>query len=152
MSAIAPTAPRRTPEPLRPFTVGAGGLVLLGTGHLALAAAAAWGDQTPQQEASSAAMRATSTTLLGLERSTLDVVHGMSSVMALFVISCALLALFAARHSPTLIERRTAFGWTLLAASLVGLAISALFLPPPPIVVLTVTSGAFALSLRRATP
>ena len=151
MSATAPTALRRKPEPLRPFKVGAGGLVLLGTGHLALAAAAAWGDPTPQQEASSAAMRATSMTLLGVERSTLDVVHGMSSVMALFVISCALLALFAARHSPALIERRTAFGWTLLAASLVGLAISALFLPPPPIVVLTVTSCAFALSLRRAT-
>ncbi|MEU9304752.1 hypothetical protein [Streptomyces sp. NPDC048269] len=152
MSATAPSALRRKPEPLGPFQVGASGFVLLGTGHLALAAAAAWGDPTPQQEASSAAMRATSMTLLGLERSTLDVFHGMSSVMALFVISCAVLALFAARHSPALVERRTAFGWTLLAVSLGGLAMSALLLPPPPIVVLTVTSCAFALSLRRAKP
>lgn len=151
MSATAPAVPGHEPEPLRPFKVGAGGFLLLGTGHLALAAAAAWSDLTPQQEASSAAMRATSMTLLGLERSTLDVVNGMSCVMALFVISCGLLALFAARHSPALVERRTAFGWTLLAASLLGLAISALLLPPPPIAVLTVTSCAFALSLRRAT-
>ncbi|MDX2389325.1 MULTISPECIES: hypothetical protein [unclassified Streptomyces] len=152
MSATTSAALGQKPEPLRPFKVGVGGFLLLGTGHLALAAATAWGNQTPQEEASSAAMRATTMTLLGLERTTLDVVHGMSSVMALFVISCALLSLFAARHSPTLIERRTAFGWTLLAASLVGLAISALFLPPPPIIVLTVTSCAFALSLRRAAP
>ncbi|OEJ30438.1 LIC_13387 family protein [Streptomyces subrutilus] len=152
MSAYAPSTPRNKPDALRPFRVGAGGLVLLATGHLALAAAAAWGDPTPQQEASSAAMRASSMTLLGLERSTLDVVNGMSSVMALFVIACALLALFAARHSPSLVERRTAFGWTLLAVSLAGLAISALFLPPPPIAVLAVTSCAFAMSLRRANP
>ncbi|MFD3721943.1 hypothetical protein [Streptomyces sp. NPDC058674] len=154
MSATAPSVLRRTPQPgpMRPFTVGAGGFLLLGAGHLALVAAAAWGDPSPDQEASSAAMRATSTTLLGLERTTLDVVHGMSSVMALFVVSCALLALFAARHSPALVERRTAFGWTLLGASVVGLAISALFLPPPPIVVLTVTTCAFALALHRATP
>ncbi|MCJ0872117.1 hypothetical protein [Streptomyces sp. AP-93] len=97
-------------------------------------------------------MRAARMTLLGLERTTLEVVHGMSSVMALFVMSCALLALFAAHHSPALIERRTAFGWTLLATSLAGLAISTLFLPPPPIIILTVTSCAFALSLRRAAP
>ncbi len=152
MSATAPPALRNKPKPLGPFKVGAWGFVFLGTGHLALAAAAAWGDPTPQQEASSAAMRATSMTLLGLERSTLDVVNGMSSVMALFVIACAVLALFAARHSLSLVERRTAFGWTLLAVSLVGLAISALYLPPPPIAVLTVTSCAFALSLRRAKP
>ncbi|MFD3807235.1 hypothetical protein ACFWSF_15745 [Streptomyces sp. NPDC058611] len=150
MSATAPSVVRHGPEPLRPFKVGAGGFVLLGTGHLALAAAAAWGDPTPQQAASSAALRATGMTLLGLERSTLDVVNGMSAVMALFVISSALLALFAARQAPALVERRTAFGWTLLATSLVGLAISAVFLPPPPIAVLTVTSCAFALSLRRA--
>ncbi|MFZ3494865.1 LIC_13387 family protein [Streptomyces sp. 5.8] len=152
MSATAPSVLRHKPAPLGPFKVGVGGFFFLGTGHLSLAAAEAWGDPTPQQEASSAAMRATSMTLLGLERTTLEVVHGMSSVMGLFVISCALLALFAARHSPALIERRTAFGWTLLAASLVGLALSALFLPPPPIVVLAVTSCAFALSLRRAAP
>ncbi|MFD3698915.1 hypothetical protein ACFWUZ_22695 [Streptomyces sp. NPDC058646] len=152
MSATAPSVLKHRPEPLRPFRVGAGGFVLLGTGHLALAAAAAWGEPTPEQEASSAAMRAASMTLLGLERSTLDLVNGMSSVMALFVISCALLALFAARHSPTLVERRTAFVWTLFATSLAGLAIAALLLPPPPIAVLTVTTCAFALSLRRAAP
>ncbi|MGW7456696.1 LIC_13387 family protein [Streptomyces sp. NPDC054797] len=152
MSTTAPSLPRHKPEPLRPFKVGANGFLVLGAGHLALAAAAALGDPTPQQEASSAAMRAASMTLLGLERSTLDLVNGMSSVMALFVIACALLARFAVRHSPALVERRTAFGWTLLAASVVGLAISTLLLPLPPIVVLTVTSCAFALSLRRAAP
>lgn len=152
MSASAPSVLRRKPEPLRPFKVGVGGFALLGTAHLALTGAAALAEPTPQQEATSAAMRATKMNLLGLERSTLDVVNGMSSVMALFVISCALLALLAARHSPALVERRTAFGWTLLATSLVGLAISAFFLPLPPIAVLTVTSCAFALSLRRAMP
>ncbi|MFD3325661.1 hypothetical protein [Streptomyces sp. NPDC058701] len=150
MNATAPAVTRHAAQPLRPFRVGVGGLVLLGAGHLALAAAAAWGDPTAEQAASSAAMRATNMTLLGLERSTLDVVNGMSTVMALFVISSALLALFAARQAPALVERRTAFGWTLLATSLAGLAISALFLPPPPIAVLAVTSCAFGLSLRRA--
>ncbi|MFG2484865.1 hypothetical protein ACGFSI_19150 [Streptomyces virginiae] len=140
------------PKPLRPFRVGAGGFLLLGTGHLALAVAMALGDPTPQQQASSAAMRESSMTLLGLERSTLDIVQGMSLVMALFVIACGLLALTAVRHAPALVERRTAFGWIPLVASLVGLAISVLLLPIPPIVVLTVTTCAFALSLRRATP
>ncbi|MFG2974514.1 hypothetical protein ACGFYY_16170 [Streptomyces sp. NPDC048331] len=143
---------RPRPKPLRPFRVGAGGFLLLGTGHLSLTAATALGDPTPQQRASSEAMRESSTTLLGLERSTLDVVEGMSLAMALFVVVCGLLALTAARHAPALIERRTAFGWIALVASLVGLAISVLLLPVPPIVVLAVTSCAFALSLRRATP
>ncbi|MFD9367942.1 hypothetical protein ACFWA6_09575 [Streptomyces sp. NPDC060020] len=89
---------------------------------------------------------------LGLERSTLDIVQGMSLVMALFVITCELLALTTVRHAPALVERRTAFGWIPLIASLVGLAISVLLLPKPPTVVLTVTGCAFALSLRRATP
>ncbi|MFD3875538.1 hypothetical protein [Streptomyces sp. NPDC058623] len=152
MSAAAPSVFRPKAEPLGPFKVGVGGFLVVGVAHLALAAAAAWGDPTPQQEATSAAMRTTRMTLLGLERSTLDVVNGMSSVMALFVISCALLALFAARHSPALVERRTAFAWTLFAASLAAMAISILFLPLPPIIVFTVTSCAFALSLRRAAP
>ncbi|MFJ6797308.1 hypothetical protein [Streptomyces sp. NPDC091268] len=152
MSATAPSDLRHAPGSLRPFKVGVGGFLLLGTAHLAFDAAAVWGEPTPQQEASAAALRASSVTLLGLERTTFEVVHGMSSAMALFVIACAVLALFAVRHSPALIERRTAFGWTLLAASAIGLAISALLLPPPPIIVLTVTSCAFALSLRRAAP
>ncbi|MFJ3514017.1 hypothetical protein OG444_36015 [Streptomyces sp. NBC_01232] len=150
---VTPVLERKPrPKPLRPFRVGAGGFLLLGTGHLALAAATALADPTPEQQASSAAMRESRTTLLGLERSTLDIVQGMSLVMALFVIVCGLLALTAVRHAPALIERRTPFGWIPLVASLVGLALSVLLLPMPPIVVLTVTSCAFALSLRRATP
>ncbi|MET9319400.1 hypothetical protein ABZX75_04260 [Streptomyces sp. NPDC003038] len=152
MSATAPSVLPQSATSIRLFTAGAGGFVLLGTGHLALAAAMALGDPTPRQRATSAAMRESSMTLLGLERSTLDVFHGMSLVMALFAIVCGLLALAAVRHSPTLVERRTAFGGIALAASLAGLAISVLLLPPPPIVVLTLTSCAFALSLRRATP
>ncbi|MGW0363858.1 LIC_13387 family protein [Streptomyces sp. NPDC002990] len=149
------TAPSVLPQPatsVRLFTAGAAGFVVLGTGHLALTAALALGDPTPRQEATSAAMRESGMSLLGLERSTLDVFHGMSLVMALFAIACGLLALTAVRHSPALVERRTAFGWITLAASLGGLAVSVLLLPPPPIVVLTVTSCALALSLRRAAP
>ncbi|MER5488405.1 hypothetical protein ABT024_35030 [Streptomyces sp. NPDC002812] len=154
MSAtITPVLERKPqPNPLRPFRIGAGGFLVLGTGHLALAAVAALDDPTPQQRASSAAMRESSMTLLGLERSTLDIVQGMSLAMALFVIACGLLALTVVRHAPALVERRTAFGWTTLVASLVGLAISVLLLPMPPIVILAITSCAFALSLRRATP
>ncbi|MCX5129310.1 hypothetical protein [Streptomyces sp. NBC_00347] len=154
MSAtITPVLERKPqPEPLRPFRIGAGGFLVLGTGHLALAAVAALDDPTPQQQASSAAMQESSMTLLGLERSTLDIVQGMSLAMALFVIACGLLALTVVRHAPALVERRTAFGWITLVASLVGLAISVLLLPMPPIVILAITSCAFALSLRRATP
>ncbi|MEV7444593.1 hypothetical protein AB0O22_26265 [Streptomyces sp. NPDC091204] len=88
----------------------------------------------------------------GLERSTLDILQGMSLVMALSVIACELLALTAVRHAPALVERRAAFEWIPLVASLVGLAISVLLLPMPPNVVLAVTSCALALPLRRATP
>ncbi|GAB3957979.1 LIC_13387 family protein [Streptomyces sparsus] len=144
-----PAAPSITPS-TRPFLLGAAGFVLVGAGHLVFSAAAALADRTPQQEATDAVMRDATVTLLGLERSTLEVFHGFSIAMALFAIACGLLALTAVRLAPELARRRNAFGWTALATSLGGLAVAVLLLPPPPIVVLTLTSGAFAWSLHRA--
>ncbi|MFD4020350.1 LIC_13387 family protein [Streptomyces sindenensis] len=94
-------------------------------------------------------MRESTFTLLGLERTALDVTHGMSIAMALFAIACGLLMLAAVRHAPDLVRRRTAFGRVSLAASLAALGLALLLLPAPPIVILPVTSYAFALSLRR---
>ncbi len=139
-------------DSVRPFAIGAGGFVLLGVGHLAFATVAALSTQTPQQHATETVMRESTVTLLGLERTVLDVFDGLSITMALFAVACGLLTLAAIRHAPTLVQRRTAFGWITLAVSLAALAVSVQLLPPPPIVVLTVTSCAFALSLRRATP
>ncbi|MEV8536900.1 hypothetical protein [Streptomyces sp. NPDC051211] len=149
MSATATPVIERRPVPLWAFRTGAGGFVLLGAGHLALVGAAVR-DPSPEQQASSRAMGETRMTLLGLERSTLEVFQGMSLAMALFVITCGALGLTAVRQFPALVQRRTAFGWTFLAASLVGLATSLMFLPLPPTVILTVTTCAFALTLRRA--
>lgn len=142
----------RRSDSVRPFAVGAYGFVFLGIGHLALSAASALATQTPQRREVDTAMRESTFTLLGLERTVLDVFNGISIVMAFFIVTCGLLILAAVRHAPTLVQHRTAFGWIALSASLAALAISVLLLPPPPIVVLTITSCAFALSLRRALP
>lgn len=152
MTSKETSRPIRRPDAVRPFAVGACGFVLLGIGHLAFATAAALADQTPQQRDADTAMRESTITLLGLERTILDAFNGFSIAMALFASACGLLALAAIRHVPTLVQRRTAFGWITLAVSLAALAISIQLLPPPPIAVLTITSCAFALSLRRATP
>jgi hypothetical protein len=144
--------PLRRADSVRPFAVGAYGFVFLGIGHLALSAASTLATQTPQQREVDTAMRESTFTLLGLERTILDAFNGFSIAMALFIIACGFLILAAVRHAPALVQRRTAFGWTTFTLSLVALAISVLLLPPPPIVVLTITSCAFALSLRRAVP
>ncbi|XXZ48046.1 hypothetical protein AAGT00_04430 [Streptomyces cavourensis] len=136
-------------DPVRPFKVGACGFVVLGVGHLALSAAAASAAPTPEQRSADTAMRESSFILLGLERTAFDVTHGMSIAMALFAVACGLLMLAAVRHAPDLVRLRTAFGWVPLVASLVILGTAVILLPAPPIVVLAVTSCAFALSLRR---
>lgn len=134
---------------VRPFKVGAYGYVVLGVGHLALSAVMASAARTPEQRTADTALRESAFTLLGLERSTLDVTHGMSIAMALFAVTCGLLMLAAVRHAPGLVQRRTAFVRVPLVASLTALGAALLLLPVPPIAVLTVTSCAFALSLRR---
>ncbi|CAM5650482.1 hypothetical protein SAVIM338S_06509 [Streptomyces avidinii] len=151
MTTTDTSRPTRLPGAVRPFVVGARGFVVLGAGHLTLVAMArTLVTQTPQQRATEAAMRESAETLLGLERTTLDVFSGLSIAMALFAIACGLLLLAAVRHAPALVRRRTSFGWFALLTSLATLAVSGWLLPVPPIAVLTVTSCAFALSLRRA--
>ncbi|MEV6614504.1 hypothetical protein AB0N31_11635 [Streptomyces sp. NPDC051051] len=152
MNTTVTPRPLRRADSVRPFAVGAYGFVFLGLGHLALSAASAAVTRPPQQREADTAMRESAYTLLGLERTVLDVFNGISIAMALFAIACGLLILAAVRHAPALVQRRTAFGRITLALSLAALATSALLLPPPPIVTLTVTSCAFALSLRRAVP
>ncbi|MFC9288321.1 hypothetical protein [Streptomyces sp. NPDC057052] len=152
MNTAATSRPLRRVDSVRPFTVGAHGFVLLGLGHLALSAASAAATRTPRQREADTAMRESTFTLLGLERTVLDVFDGISIAMALFAVGCGLLILVAVRHTPALVQRRTAFGWITLGLSLAGLVTSVLLLPPPPIIVLTLTSCAFALSLRRAVP
>ncbi|WP_051860253.1 LIC_13387 family protein [Streptomyces anulatus] len=151
MTTAVTSRPRSRGDSVRPFTVGALGFVLLGTGHLILSVVAASATPTQEQRDADTAMRESTFALMGLERTVLDVFNGMSIAMALLSVTCGLLILAALRHAPALVRRRTAFGWTALAASLTALAVSVLLLPPPPVVVLTVTSCAFALSLRRAT-
>ncbi|XCM31601.1 hypothetical protein ABXI76_21555 [Streptomyces parvus] len=138
-------------DPVRPFRIGAYGFVVLGAGHLAFVAATASATPTPEQRRADTAMRESTFTLLGLERTTLDVTHGMSIAMAFFAVACGLLMLAAVRHAPDLVRRRTAFGRVSLVASLAALGLALLLLPAPPIVILPVTSYAFALSLRRGT-
>ncbi|MER8236189.1 hypothetical protein [Streptomyces sp. NPDC094049] len=151
MSTTDTSRALRRADPVRPFAVGAYGFVLMGVGHLALSVTSATA-RTPRQRQVDIAMQEPAFTLLGLERTVLDVFNGISVAMAFFIIACGLMPLAAVRHSPALVRRRTAFGWIALAASLASLAVSVLLLPPPPIVFLTLTSCAFALSLHRAAP
>ncbi|MGA6174282.1 LIC_13387 family protein [Streptomyces sp. NPDC012600] len=150
MTSTSTPRPLSPAAPVRPFKVGAYGFVFLGLGHLALSAVTASAARTPEQDAADTAMRESTFALFGLERTTLDVTNGMSVAMALFNIACGLLLLTAVHRAPALVEQRTAFGWIALAASLAALVTALLLLPVPPIAVLTVTSCAFALSLRRA--
>ncbi|MFD9844954.1 LIC_13387 family protein [Streptomyces parvus] len=149
-TAIAPRTSTGA-DPVRPFRIGAYGFVVLGTGHLAFVVATASATPTPEQRRADTAMRESTFTLLGLERTTLDVTHGMSIAMAFFAVACGLLMLAAVRHAPDLVRRRTAFGRVSLVASLAALGLALLLLPVPPIVILPVTSYAFALSLWRGT-
>jgi hypothetical protein len=149
-TAVTSRPPLSRADPVRPFRVGACGFVLLGVGHLTLSAAETLTTRTSERREVDSAMRESTVALPGLDRTVLDVFHGMSIAMAFFAVTCGLLILTAVRHAPALVRRRTAFGWTALAVSLAVLAVSVLLLPPPPILVLTVTSCAFALSLRRA--
>ncbi|WP_432005286.1 LIC_13387 family protein [Streptomyces parvus] len=149
MNTAIPARTSTGADPVRPFRIGAYGFVVLGAGHLAFVAAKASATPTPEQRTADTAMRESTFTLLGLERTTLDVTHGMSIAMALFVIACGLLMLAAVRQAPDLVRRRTAFGWVSLVASLAALGLALLLLPAPPIIILPVTSYAFALSLRR---
>lgn len=150
-STTASRSPDRD-DTVRPAVVGAYGFVVLGIGHLVLSAASASADPTPGRREVDTAMRESAFTLLGLERTVFDLFNGISVAMAFFVIACGLLILTAARHAPALVQQRTAFGWLALAVSLAVLAVSVLLLPPPPILVLTISSCAFGLSLRRAAP
>ncbi|MCL6290354.1 hypothetical protein PV689_15950 [Streptomyces sp. ATCC51928] len=149
MNTAIPARTSTGADPVRPFRIGAYGFVVLGAGHLVFTAARASATPTPEQRTADAAMRESTFTLLGLERTALDVTHGMSIAMALFAIACGLLMLTAVRHAPDLVRRRTAFGRVPLVASLAALGLALLLLPAPPIVILPVTSCAFALSLRR---
>ncbi|MFF7036810.1 LIC_13387 family protein [Streptomyces griseus] len=149
MNTAIPARTSTGADPVRPFRIGAYGFVVLGAGHLVFTAASASATPTPEQRTADAAMRESTFTLLGLERTTLDVTHGMSIAMALFAIACGLLMLAAVRHAPDLVRRRTAFGRVSLVASLAAFGLALLLLPAPPIVILPVTSCAFALALRR---
>ncbi|GHF57694.1 hypothetical protein PV376_20705 [Streptomyces sp. NRRL_ISP-5395] len=149
MNTAIPARTSTGADPVRPFRIGAYGFVVLGAGHLVFTAARASATPTPEQRTADAAMRESTFTLFGLERTTLDVTHGMSIAMALFAIACGLLMLAAVRHAPDLVRRRTAFGRVSLVASLAAFGLALLLLPAPPIVILPVTSCAFALSLRR---
>ncbi|MFD9304845.1 hypothetical protein ACFWCB_19660 [Streptomyces sp. NPDC060048] len=152
MNTTVTPRPLRRAAPVRAFTLGAYGLVFLGAGHLALSAASSLATRTERQRELDAAMRESTFALLGLQRTVLDVFNGLSVAMAFFSVTCGLLILAAVRHSPTLVQRRTAFGWIALTSSLAALVVSVLLLPPPPIIVLTITSCAFAVSLRGAAP
>ncbi|MDX3339648.1 hypothetical protein PV409_16910 [Streptomyces sp. ME02-6979.5a] len=149
MNTAIPARTSTGADPVRPFRIGAYGFVVLGAGHLVFTAARASATPTPEQRTADTAMRESTFTLLGLERTALDVTHGMSIAMALFAIACGLLMLAAVRHAPDLVRRRTAFGRVSLVASLAAFGLALLLLPAPPIVILPVTSCAFALSLRR---
>ncbi|MYR79419.1 hypothetical protein K7395_20910 [Streptomyces filamentosus] len=149
MNTAIPARTSTGADPVRAFRIGAYGFVVLGVGHLAFVAAKASATPTPEQRTADTAMRESTVTLLGLERTTFDVTHGMSIAMGLFVVACGLLMLAAVRQAPGLVRRRTAFGWVSLAASLTALGLALLLLPAPPIIILPVTSYAFALSLRR---
>ncbi|MFF7011024.1 hypothetical protein ACFY9Y_15040 [Streptomyces fimicarius] len=149
MNTAIPARTSTGADPVRPFRIGAYGFVVLGAGHLVFTAAGASATPTPEQRTADAAMRESTFTLLGLERTALDVTHGMSIAMAFFAIACGLLMLAAVRHAPDLVRRRTAFGRVSLVASLAAFGLALLLLPAPPIVILPVTSCAFALSLRR---
>ncbi|MEW1632173.1 hypothetical protein [Streptomyces sp. NPDC089173] len=150
MNSAIPTRTSAGADSVRPFKAGAYGFVLLGVGHLALSAAEASATMTPERRAADTALRESTFALLGLERTAFDVTNGMSIAMALFAVACGLLTLAAVRHAPALVQRRTAFGRIALLVSLTVLATALLLLPVPPIIILTVTSCAFALSLRRA--
>ncbi|MFH9263933.1 hypothetical protein ACH4KN_06655 [Streptomyces sp. NPDC017546] len=82
MSGVATSRPFTRRDPVRPFKVGAYGFVFLGTGHLALSAAAALATRTPERREVDTVMRESTYALLGLERTVLDVFNGMSIAMA----------------------------------------------------------------------
>ncbi|WBQ06217.1 LIC_13387 family protein [Kribbella sp. CA-293567] len=125
------------------FRVGAWCWIATGTGHtlgdLVLRVFPMDGDK-----AIDAAMRAHPFELFGLHRSYYQVTMGFSLVMGVCLVFVGVLLLHIHRITPRRSLRRAAVLG--LGMSAVALTLSALFEPPPPIVLFSAACVAFALS------
>ncbi|MGY0236896.1 LIC_13387 family protein [Longispora urticae] len=125
------------------FRVGAWSWVVTGVGHTVLDTLMSLRPTPPADEAITAAMKAHTLEIGGIARSTSDLLNGFSIAMGLAIALVGVLFLVVARSVPQLVG----VTWLGLGASLTMLALAAVLMPSPPIVLFSVASLGFGLSL-----
>lgn len=131
----APTARPRTVRSLAARVVG-WLLVVTGAGHATLVAVGSASPTPGDERAVRALMETTSVAVGGLERTYWQLFTGFSLVMALLLVGLGALVLLVERRAPELVEGSRAVLALLSLVLAPALVLSALLLPPPPIVLL----------------
>ena len=131
----------------RLFKVGAWCFIVIGLAHLLVQLAALTGSPAPGVQRVFDAMSHTSTSLLLLGRSLTQLFYGFSVTMALSILGLGILDLVVVRQARQLVARGWAVPGTNLALASLGLAVSLLAFPEPPIAALAIATVAFAATL-----
>ncbi|MBB4745242.1 hypothetical protein BJY16_008701 [Actinoplanes octamycinicus] len=130
-------SPRR-----RACAIGAWSLVVTGVVHAAAVAAGAGETDSPVER-----LADTHLVIAGLDRSLWQLFTGFSLAMALFIVGLGALNLLVLRRAPELFLDGRAVIVLNLGIVVPALALSVLFFPPPPIVLLGVGGVAFGYAL-----
>lgn len=134
------------------FRTGAWCWVITGAGHSALEFVRLTGQPAESDAAVTTAMRAHTVEFGGVTRSMYDFITGFSLAMGFAIALSGVLFLALARTAPHTIRDRSGLTWLALGATLAFLTLAALFMPSPPIVLFTVGSLSFGLSLLARRP
>jgi len=129
------------------FCAGAWCWVAVGAAHLAVVLLKHTRAPRPAEAAVLAAMRGHPVRLLGLTRDLFTLTLGYSVTMGCLAVCGGAVSLLVARAFPDVVARAPELAGFDLAASLLALALSVKFFPPPPIVAFAIASVCFALAL-----
>jgi hypothetical protein len=127
------------------YRIGAWSWIVCGAAHTILDIAMRL-SPTPADEALDDAMRAQPFELGGIERTTYELMQGISLAMGVAIVTVGVLLLFAGRLAASAGRARTAI-LIGLVTSVVMLGLALALLPSPPIVLFTVASMAFGFAL-----
>ncbi|KRE94037.1 hypothetical protein ASG76_11565 [Nocardioides sp. Soil774] len=141
------TSPARRPIRTTATAIAGGLLVLTGTGHTALVVIQSLTEAPAREVPTRELMAGTSVVLGGVERSYWDLFQGFSILMALMIVGFGALLLHALRRAPHLVLDAHGLLVLCVAVLLPGLAISALLLPRPPIVLFGLALAAVLTAL-----
>jgi MFS family permease len=132
------------------YRIGAWSWIVCGVGHTVLDVAMRLSPK-PDEERVDAALRAHVFELGGIQRTSYEVMQGISLAMGVAIVTVGVLLLFVGRLASSSDRTRPAI-LIGLVTSVVMLGLSVALLPSPPIVLLTVASVSFGIALLRGEP